>query len=249
MAALLGILLTLIILAVVVAVIVFAVGITMYNSLVKQRNHVREMWSGIDTELKRRYDLIPNLVKTVESYAKYEQETLRLVIEARNRAANSTGSPEVRAKEESVLGACLQRFLAVVERYPNLKANTTFLELQRELANTEDRIQATRRFYNANVRTYNTSIESFPSNMIAQKYHFERAQFFELEEAAARSAPVVNISTGPAAWSDQPRSAAPIVSHGAGSAPTGGTYCPACGTKTRPDGRFCQGCGAQLGSV
>jgi len=164
-----------------------------YNGLVNLRNLVKESWSGIDTELKRRYNLIPNLVETVKGYAAHEQETLRRVVEARQRAVASTGSPESQAKDENVLVGQLRSLLAVAENYPNLKANENFLKLQSELANTEDRIQAARRFYNANVRDLNTRIEVFPSNLIAQAFRFEKAQFFEIEQAVERSAPAVNL--------------------------------------------------------
>jgi LemA protein len=165
--------------------------IATYNNLVNLRNFVKESWAGIDTELKRRYDLIPNLVKTVQGYAQYEQETLRLLVEARNRAVASTGSPESQAKDENALVGRLREFLAVVENYPNLKASENFLKLQEELASTEDRIQAARRFYNANVRDLNTRIEVFPSNLIANAFEFEKEQFFEIEAAVERAAPQV----------------------------------------------------------
>jgi LemA protein len=164
-----------------------------YNGLVNLRNLVKESWSGVDTEMKRRYDLIPNLVETVKSYARHEQDTLRLVVEARQRAVASTGSPESQAKDENALVGSLRSLLAIVENYPNLKANEEFLKLQSELANTEDRIQAARRFYNANVRDLNTRIEVFPSNLIAQGFGFEKAQFFEIEQAVQRSAPAVHV--------------------------------------------------------
>ena len=159
----------LIILAVIVLLPVIWV-IATYNGLVSLRNLVKESWSGIDTELKRRYHLIPNLVETVKGYAAHERETLQLVVEARQRAVASTGSPESQAKDENVLIARLRGLLAVAESYPNLKASESFLKLQSELANTEDRIQAARRFYNANVRDLNTRIEVFPSNLIAQGF-------------------------------------------------------------------------------
>ena len=143
-----------------------------YNSLVRLRNHCRESWSGIDTELKRRYDLIPNLVETVKGYARYERETLERVIEARNLAAGSTGSPASQAKDENVFVGALRSLFALAEGYPDLKASQSFLKLQGELANTEDRIQAARRFYNANVRDYNNRIEVVPSNLVAALFHF-----------------------------------------------------------------------------
>ena len=181
---------------IIVAVIVLAPVIWVvatYNGLVSLRNMVKESWSGVDTELKRRYDLVPNLVATVKGYAAHEQETLRRVVEARQRAVASTGSPESQAKDENVLVANLRGLLAVVENYPNLKASENFLKLQSELANTEDRIQAARRFYNANVRDLNTRIEVFPSNLIAQGFGFEKAQFFEIQQAVERVAPVVSL--------------------------------------------------------
>ena len=165
-----------------------------YNVLVRLRNQVRESWAGIDTELKRRYDLIPNLVETVKGYAKHERETLESVTRARAQAVASTGSPASQAKDENVLVGALRGLWAVSESYPDLKANQNFLQLQRELANTEDRIQAARRFYNANVRDLNTRIEVFPSNLIAGMFGFQREEFFEVEEAAVRQVPNVQLS-------------------------------------------------------
>jgi LemA protein len=164
-----------------------------YNILVRLRQQVRESWSGIDTELKRRYDLIPNLVETVRGYATHERQTLLAVTEARNRAVASTGSPQSQAKDENALVANLRQLMAVVENYPDLKASGNFLALQRELANTEDRIQAARRFYNANVRDLNTRIAVLPSNLIAGAFHFQSQEFFEIEESGIRSAPAVSI--------------------------------------------------------
>lgn len=165
-----------------------------YNGLVRMRNFVRESWAGIDTELKRRYDLIPNLVETVKGYAAHERQTLELVIQARNRAVASTGSPQAQAADENAFIGALKQLFAVVEGYPDLKASSNFLALQNELVNTEDRIQAARRFYNANVRDLNTRIEVFPSNVVAGMFGFERAEFFEIESAVERAAPQVNIS-------------------------------------------------------
>jgi len=165
----------------------------MYNGLVRIRNHCQESWSDIDTELKRRYDLIPNLVETVKGYAKHEQETFRMVVEARNRAMASTGSPKSQARDENGLVRSLRQLFAVSEGYPDLKANRNFLGLQAELANTEDRIQAARRFYNANVRDLNNRIEVFPSNLIAGIFGFSRGEYFEVEDAGVRAAPQVQI--------------------------------------------------------
>jgi len=165
-----------------------------YNGLVRLRQHVRESWSGIDTELKRRYNLIPNLVETVKGYASHEQETLDRVISARAKAVDSTGSPASQAQDENMLVGALRQLFAVVENYPDLKANQNFLELQGELTATEDRIQAARRFYNANVRDMNTRIEVFPSNIIANLFSFQKEEFFELDDAAQREVPSVDFS-------------------------------------------------------
>ena len=160
-----------------------------YNVLVRLRQQVRESWSGIDTELKRRYDLIPNLVEAVRGYAQHERQTLDLVVQARARAVASTGTPASQAKDENVLVGALRQMFAVVENYPDLKASQNFLALQRELSNTEDRIQAARRFYNANVRDFNTRLEVFPSNLVARTFGFQGEEFFEIEDAVVRQAP------------------------------------------------------------
>lgn len=167
--------------------------IATYNSLTRLKNFCRESWSGIDTELKRRYDLIPNLVETVKGYAKHERETIERVTEARTRAVASTGSPTSQARDENILVDSLRHLFAVSERYPDLKASNNFLDLQRELANTEDRIQAARRFYNANVRDMNTRIQVFPSNLIARLFSFAEEEFFEIDNAVERSAPKVSV--------------------------------------------------------
>ncbi len=159
-----------------------------YNLLVRTRQHVRESWSGIDTELKRRYDLIPNLVDTVRGYAAHERETFAEVTAARAHASTAGGGPASQAAAERPLVDGLRRLLAVAERYPDLKASEHFLSLQKELANTEDRIQAARRFYNANVRDLNTRIEVFPSNLVAGMFGFVPAEFFEVEAATVRQA-------------------------------------------------------------
>jgi LemA protein len=171
--------------------VIWVVGI--YNLLVRLRQHVRDSWAGIDTELKRRYDLIPNLVSTVKGYAAHEREVLEAVTEARSRAVAATGPPRDQAIEENGLVGALRRLFAVAEGYPELKASENFLALQKELANTEDRIQATRRFYNGNVRDLNTRIEVFPSNLIAALFRFQPAEFFEIEDAGVRAAPRVDL--------------------------------------------------------
>ncbi|MBE0634440.1 LemA family protein [Candidatus Bipolaricaulota bacterium] len=175
----------------VVALVLFW-GIGMYNSLVRTRQHVKESWSAIDTELKRRYDLIPNLIETVRGYATHESKTLEAVIQARNNAVASKGSPGQQAQDENMLVGALRQLFAVVEAYPDLKANESFLNMQQELTVTEDRIQGARRFYNANARTLNTKIEVFPSNMIASMFGISQAEFFEVEDAAQREAPKVD---------------------------------------------------------
>ena len=182
-----------IILAVVAVVLIWAIGI--YNSLIRTRQHVKESWSAIDTELKRRYDLIPNLVGTVQGYAQHESKTLEAVIQARNAAVASTGSPGQQAQDENALVGALRQLFAVVEAYPDLKANESFLQLQRDLTVTEDRIQAARRFYNANARALNTKVEVFPSNLVASMFGITQAEFFEIEDAAAREAPKVSFSS------------------------------------------------------
>jgi len=183
-----------IVLGIVAVGVLYVVGT--YNGLVRLRQHVREAWSAIDTELRRRYDLIPNLVETVKGYAGHERETLEAVIEARNAAASSTGSPGEQARDENVLVGALRQLFAVVEAYPDLKANQNFLELQQQLTNTEDRLQTARRFYNANVRTLNTRVEVFPANLVASWFRFTQEEFFEVEEAAAREAPKVSFADG-----------------------------------------------------
>jgi len=152
-----------------------------YNGLVKLRNQCRESWSNVDTELKRRYDLIPNLVSTVKGYAAHERETLESVVRLREGAVGSRGSPASQAADENRLVRGLRQLLGVVENYPALKADAHFLALQKELASTEDRIQAARRFFNANVRDYNVRTEQFPSNLVANAFGFRREEYFEIE--------------------------------------------------------------------
>lgn len=159
----------------------FLFVVVQYNQLVGLRNYIRNAWSNIDTELKRRYDLIPNLVATVQGYAKHEKEVLQSVVSLRARCAANQGSPEVQATDERQLVGALQRLLAVVEQYPQLKADQHFLELQRELTNTEDRLQAARRFYNGNVRDYRVKCESFPSNVVASLFGFKPEEYFNVE--------------------------------------------------------------------
>jgi LemA protein len=154
--------------------------IVQYNSLVGLRNHIRESWSNVDTELKRRYDLIPNLVSTVKGYAAHEREVLERVIELRNRCAANHGPVGDQARDENELVDSLKRLFALVENYPQLKADQHFLKLQQELINTENRIQAARRFYNGNVRDYRNKCESFPSNLVAGMFNFQPEEFFSV---------------------------------------------------------------------
>jgi LemA protein len=179
----------LVLLGIGIVIAAFVIGI--YNRLVRVRQHLKDSWSGVDVELKRRYDLIPNLVNTVKGYASHESETLENVIAARNQAAGNHGSPESQAKDEGMLVGALKQLAVVVESYPELKADTGFIELQGELVETEDRIAASRRFYNGNVRDMNTLVESFPSVIIAGMFNFEKAEYFEIEDAAMREAPKV----------------------------------------------------------
>ncbi|MBZ0256838.1 LemA family protein [bacterium] len=165
----------------------------MYNNLVRTNNHVLESWSDIDTELKRRYDLIPNLVETVKGYAAHEKELFERVIQARNQAQANAGSPQSQAQDENVLIGQLSRLLMLVENYPDLKANQNFLALQQELTNTEDRIQRARRFYNGNVRDLNNLVEVFPSNIVAGMGNFSKREYFEIDEPAMRQAPKVEL--------------------------------------------------------
>lgn len=154
-----------------------------YNRFVWQRNLIRSSWSNIDTELRRRYDLIPNLVETVKGYAAHERQVLEAVTKARAAAQEAQGDAREQAAAEGPLIAALRQLFAVVEGYPDLKASRNFLDLQHELVDTEDRLQAARRFYNLNVQGFNTRVQSFPSSLIAGVFHFEEAEYFEIESA------------------------------------------------------------------
>lgn len=170
-----------IIVLVVVVVIVGYLGLT-YNGFVQLTNRVKEAWSDIEVQMKRRYDLIPNLVETVKGYAAHESGTLEKVIQARNMAMAQHGDIKETAKSENMLTGALKSIFALSENYPDLKANQNFMELQRELRDTEDKIQAARRFYNGNVMALNTKAEMFPSNIIASIFKFQKGEFFELAE-------------------------------------------------------------------
>lgn len=181
----------LVLLAFVVLIALYAVGI--YNKLVKLKNLVAEAWSGIDVQLKKRYDLIPNLVETVKGYAAHEKETFESVTRARAAAQQATTVEGHQAAEKNLNGA-LMNLIAVAERYPELKANTNFLELQGALAQIEGDLEKSRRYYNGNVREQNTLIESFPSNVIANAFGFAKSVFFELDNATERIAPTVKFN-------------------------------------------------------
>lgn len=162
----------------------------MYNRFVRQRTLVDESWHGIDVELTRRHELIPNLVSTVQGYADHERDVLTALTRAREEArAHAELGPSQREGYEEAVGSALGRVLARVEAYPDLKASENFLQLQSELTNTEDRIAAARRFYNGNVRAYDTRIGTFPSNLVASTCHFERRDFFEITDSAVRAVP------------------------------------------------------------
>lgn len=181
----------------VVIILVLVVGsvlyfVATYNGFVALRNRAKEAWSDIEVQMKRRYDMIPNLVETVKGYAQHESGTLEKVIQARNMAMQPHSSMEEISKSENILSGTLKSLFALKENYPELKANTNFLELQRDLRDTEDKLQAARRFYNGNVLALNTKIEMFPSNIVASLFHFEKQDFFELDETekAEASKPV-----------------------------------------------------------
>jgi len=167
--------------------------IAFYNTLVGLKNHIKESWSDIDVQLKRRYDLIPNLVETVKGYAKHEKEVFEKVTEARNRAFNNNGRYASQAVDENQMLQALKSIFAVVEKYPELKANEHFLKLQQELVDTEDKIAAARRFFNGNVRDYNNNVQMFPSNIVAGIFGFKAEDFFEVEDDAVRKAVKVEV--------------------------------------------------------
>ncbi|PIT96857.1 hypothetical protein COT82_00940 [Candidatus Campbellbacteria bacterium CG10_big_fil_rev_8_21_14_0_10_35_52] len=170
-----------ILIGVVIVIVLFV--IYAYNKFVQLINRTKEAWADIDVQLKRRYDLIPNLINTVKGYASHEEGVLSKVTEMRAKAMQS-GSLEDRGKSENMLSSALKSLFAVSENYPDLKANQNFLELQRELSDTENKIQAARRFYNGNVRDLNIGLESFPNNIIGNMFHFKKQDLFELEENA-----------------------------------------------------------------
>ncbi len=182
----------LILLAIAAVVVFWLVGI--YNGLVRLRNAVKNAWSQIDVQLKRRYDLIPNLIETVKGYASHERETLEAVTKARQQAINVSDSVVEQAKAENMLSQTLRSLFAVAESYPDLKANQNFLALQEELASTENKISFARQHYNDAAMTYNNKTEMFPSNIVANMFSFEAAEFFEVEDDEQREAPQVSFS-------------------------------------------------------
>jgi LemA protein len=184
-----------------IVVLLLLYGVVAYNRFVSQRQGIRDAFANIDTELRRRYDLIPNLVETVKGYAAHEREVFERVSEARAAAIRAQG-PAQQAQAENVLTSALRGLFAVAEAYPQLRANENFLQLQGELANTEDRIQTSRRFYNANVREYNERVQSVPSNIIGSMFGFREEEYFEIEEtdrATLEQAPRVDFGQGQAA--------------------------------------------------
>ncbi|HET9873715.1 MAG TPA: LemA family protein [Propionibacteriaceae bacterium] len=206
---------TVIIILLVVVGIIALVATSSYNGFVKSRNLIQESWRQVDVELNRRYELLPNLVETVRAYAAHERNTLEDITRLRGQAQQLSRSEgqlpsQQRAQVEEQLSGAVRNLIVSVEAYPELKSNQNFLELQRQLAETEDRIAAGRRYYNANVRVYNTRVDSVPSNLIANMFKFEKATYFEVNDAAVRSAP--NVSFGEIAYrGEQPgQSSAPL---------------------------------------
>lgn len=177
-----------IILGLIVLVILWWVG--MYNGLVRARNAVKNAWSQIDVQLKRRHDLIPNLVETAKGYVKHERDTLENITKLRNLASQASGAGEA-GRAESALSGALTKFFMVVENYPELKANQNFLAIQEELSSTENKVGFARQFYNDSVLQFNNKIETFPANIVAGMFHFAKAEFFELQAAAEREVPKV----------------------------------------------------------
>jgi LemA protein len=204
-----------------IAVLIGLWGVISYNGLIRLRNLVQEAWRQIDVELTRRHDLIPNLVETVKGYASHERETLDAVVRARAAATAPGASVAQQAQQEGELSQALGRLMAISEAYPNLKANQNFMALQNELSQTEDRIAAGRRFYNANVRELNTKVESVPSNIIAGFTNIGRADYFEVEDERVRSAPQVSFGqSGPGVSFGQSAPAGPAAPAAGSAEPT-----------------------------
>ncbi len=203
-----GTAITVIIIILVIVVIIALIAMGAYNGFVKSRNLIQEAWRQIDVELNRRYELIPNLIETVRAYAAHERNTLEDITRLRSQAqqlSQSEGSlpSQQRADVEQALSGAVRNLIVSVEAYPDLKSNQNFLELQKQLTETEDRIAAGRRFYNANVRVYNTKVESVPSNIIANMFKFEKATYFEVNDPTVRQAP--GVSFGEIAYRGDPQ--------------------------------------------
>ncbi|MBU1694490.1 MAG: LemA family protein [Verrucomicrobia bacterium] len=177
-----------ILLGLVVLLVLWYIGI--YNSLISLRNQVKNAWSQIDVQLKRRHDLIPNLVETAKGYVKHERDTLENITKARATAMQASGAAAA-GKAEGELSSAISKFMLVVENYPDLKANQNFLALQEELASTENKVGFSRQFYNDAVLRFNTKTETFPSNIVANMFAFKKSEFFEVQVAAEREAPKV----------------------------------------------------------
>jgi len=210
---------TVIIIILVIVIIIALIAAGSYNGFVKSRNLIQESWRQIDVELNRRYELIPNLVETVRAYAAHERNTLEDITRLRSQAqqiAQTDGAlpSQQRADVEEALSGAVRNLIVSVEAYPDPKSNQNFLELQRQLTETEDRIAAGRRFYNANVRVYNTKVESVPSNIIANMFHFEKATYFEVNDPTVRQAP--NVSFGEIAYRGDPATSSESGSAGSG---------------------------------
>jgi LemA protein len=173
----------------IIAVVIVGWFVLSYNSFIRGKNQFTEAWADIEVQLKRRYDLIPNLVNTVKGYATHESSAFEKVTEARSRAMQA-GSLEDHAKAEGELTGTLKSLFAISEAYPDLKANANFIELQRELSDTENKIQAARRFYNGTVKDFNTRVQSVPSNIVAKMFGFKNAEFFDLADNDAAQQPV-----------------------------------------------------------
>jgi LemA protein len=187
----------------VLIVLVAIIGIVVFNGVVKLRNRVDNAWSQIDVQLKRRYDLIPNLVETVKGYAAHERQTLEAVVQARNMGVNAQGVQE-QAQAENMLTGALKSLFALSEAYPDLKANQNFLQLQEELTGTEGRIAYARQFYNDTVQRYNTKIQTFPAVVVAGAMHFTPREYFEIEEQS-REPVQVSFDTPPPATGQAPQ--------------------------------------------
>lgn len=172
-----------------ILIVLVAVVVMLYNSLVKSRNRVDEAWSDIEVQLKRRYDLIPNLVETVKGYAKQESGVFEEVTKARSQAMQATGLQE-KLQDENILSGTLKSLFAVAENYPDLKSNQNFMQMQSDLTDTENKIQASRRFYNGTVRDYNTKLQTVPTNILANAFGFKVREFFDIDEKGPEGQPV-----------------------------------------------------------